>query len=131
MFIDLDGFKPINDSLGLHTGNELLKRIATRLAEVSPATAQLSRFSSDVSLSSFCPEPIKHRRPEVARSLLALRDKFEIDYIDLYLTASIGIASREFQVSSAEAFIQNADVAMTKAKESGEIPSLSSHKRWG
>jgi diguanylate cyclase (GGDEF)-like protein len=119
LFIDLDGFKPINDSLGLHTGNELLKRIATRLAEVSPATAQLSRFSSDEFIV-FLPGADKTSSTEVARSLLtALRDKFEIDYIDLYLTASIGIASREFQVSSAEAFIQNADVAMTKAKESG------------
>ncbi|MEC7641925.1 putative bifunctional diguanylate cyclase/phosphodiesterase [Idiomarina sp.] len=119
LFIDLDGFKPINDSLGLHTGNELLKHVATRLLEASPSSAQLSRFSSDEFIL-FLPQSSKETSSQVAeRLLVALQKKFEIDYIDLYLTASIGIASRELQVSSAEAFIQNADVAMTKAKELG------------
>jgi len=119
LFIDLDGFKPINDSLGLHTGNELLKHVAGRLSNTIPSSALLSRFSSDEFIL-FLPESDAATSRRVAHELLeSLQKKFEIENIDLYLTASIGIASRELHVTSAEAFIQNADVAMTKAKEFG------------
>jgi diguanylate cyclase (GGDEF)-like protein len=120
LFLDLDGFKHINDSLGHSFGDKLLQAIAARLATCVHAPDTASRHGGD-EFVILLPEV---RRPEdaaaVARRLLeALAETYSIDRHDLQLSSSIGVSIYPDDGLDAETLIQNADTAMYQAKENG------------
>jgi diguanylate cyclase (GGDEF)-like protein/PAS domain S-box-containing protein len=120
LFLDLDGFKHINDSLGHPTGDKLLQSIATRLQQCVRGSDTVSRQGGDefvVLLSE-----IEH--PEDAaitarRMLQAVAEAHSIDQHDLHVTTSIGVSVSPDDGLDAETLIKNADTAMYQAKESG------------
>lgn len=119
LFIDLDGFKAINDNLGITIGNRLLAAVAKRLQEQHQEKLDIARFGGDEFIV-FLPDASTQQCKELAKQLLArIREKFVFDDVELYLTASIGISQPSSQSCAAEVLIQNADVAMGKAKEQG------------
>ncbi|MGM0526293.1 MAG: putative bifunctional diguanylate cyclase/phosphodiesterase [Pseudomonadota bacterium] len=119
LFVDLDGFKAINDNLGLRVGNELLQTVAQRLLLNEQKGIEIARFSSDEFIL-FIPGQSVEQSSIIAKHILQqVRQKFEFHSLDLHLTASIGIACRQGHSVSAESMIQNADVAMSHAKQSG------------
>jgi len=119
LFVDLDGFKAINDNLGLRVGNELLKTVAQRLLLNEQKGIEIARFSSDEFIL-FIPGQAVEQSSMIAQHVLRqVRQKFEFHALDLHLTASIGIACRQGHSVSAENMIQNADVAMSHAKQRG------------
>ena len=119
VFIDLDGFKPINDSLGKCTGDLVLKTIAQRLLNNKPDFAKVARFSSDefiVFLKSAKGFDIEAYCREM---LSIIREKIGIDEFSIHVTASLGVYRIKNRQTDAENAIQRADVAMSFAKQIG------------
>ena len=120
MFIDLDGFKPVNDAFGHHLGDRLLREVALRLREQLRSQDTLARIGGDefvllVRLS----EP--DDAPQVAARQVSLLSKgFRVDEHDLQISASVGIALYPGNGQTAEELLMNADAAMYHAKGAGK-----------
>src|SRR5690606_4131974 len=120
MFVDLDNFKVINDSLGHATGDQLLRGMTQRLRGVLRDRDMLSRFGGDefiVLLSDYTGEQSPQRaaerlRKEIARPLV-------IDGVELFVTGSIGIAVADRVDVTASDLLRDADAAMYRAKARG------------
>jgi diguanylate cyclase (GGDEF)-like protein/PAS domain S-box-containing protein len=120
LFLDLDGFKHINDSLGHPTGDRLLQSIAWRLVECVRGADTVSRQGGDefvVLLSELeQPEDAAHT---ARRMLQVVAESHSIDQHDLHVTTSIGVSVYPDDGLDAETLIKNADTAMYQAKENG------------
>ncbi len=123
IFIDLDGFKTINDSLGHAIGDAMLKSVSQRLSESIRATDTLSRQGGDEFLLIL---PDINERNDIVAIAEKLIHEFErsfhltINNQVLNTSASIGIAVYPTHGDSFESLIQSADAAMYKAKELGK-----------
>jgi diguanylate cyclase (GGDEF)-like protein/PAS domain S-box-containing protein len=120
LFVDLDGFKHINDSLGHPMGDEVLKSVAMRLVSCVRSTDTVSRQGGDefVVLMAEVTRPADAAAMAV-KILEALSKAHCIDDHDLHVTASIGISTFPGDGMNAEALIKNADTAMYQTKENG------------
>ncbi|WP_404465800.1 putative bifunctional diguanylate cyclase/phosphodiesterase [Vreelandella aquamarina] len=120
LFIDLDEFKPINDTLGHAIGDQVLIHVARRLEEVIRPSDTLCRFGGDEFVLLLPDLDAPHHAQEVAeRLLLELAQPYRIDRHELYLSASIGIALSNEALENPAALLQQADMAMYKAKQQG------------
>jgi len=120
LFIDLDRFKHINDSLGHLAGDGLLQEVARRLTSAVRREDTVARMGGD----EFTLLLEDLRRPEdaavLARKLLeALGDPYAIAGRELFVTASVGISLYPRDGRSAEDLVRNADAAMYQAKDAG------------
>lgn len=120
LFLDLDSFKHINDSLGHPIGDKLLQLLAKRLLGCVRTTDTVSRVGGDEFLILLS----EIERPEYAadvstKLLAAVSEPFPIDKHDLHVTASIGVSTYPDDGSDAETLVKNADTAMFQAKENG------------
>jgi diguanylate cyclase (GGDEF)-like protein/PAS domain S-box-containing protein len=120
LFLDLDGFKHINDSLGHSTGDKLLQSIAKRLVDCVRGSDTVSRQGGDefVVLLSDLAQP-HDAIITVNRMLTMLTAPHSIDQHDLHVTTSIGVSVYPDDGLDAETLIKNADTAMYQAKENG------------
>jgi diguanylate cyclase (GGDEF)-like protein/PAS domain S-box-containing protein len=120
LFLDLDGFKHINDSLGHPTGDKLLQSIATRLVNCVRNSDTVSRQGGDefVVLLSEMEQP-EDAAISARRILQAVAEAHNIDQHDLHVTASIGVSVFPDDGKDAETLIKSADTAMYQAKENG------------
>ncbi|WP_258240482.1 putative bifunctional diguanylate cyclase/phosphodiesterase [Pseudidiomarina homiensis] len=119
LFIDLDGFKPINEAMGLAAGDEVLKQVAKRLEKAINTPNFVARFGGDefvVAISDASLQSIETMGEEL---LAELAEPYQIRQQKLYLTASIGVACKSAEGQSAVDLIQHADTAMTFAKRQG------------
>jgi diguanylate cyclase (GGDEF)-like protein/PAS domain S-box-containing protein len=120
LFLDLDGFKHINDSLGHPMGDKLLKSVANRLAECLRASDAVSRQGGDefvVLLSEM--EQAEDAAIAARRMLEAVSKAHPIGQHHLHVTTSIGVSVYPDDGLDAETLIKNADTAMYAAKEGG------------
>jgi diguanylate cyclase (GGDEF)-like protein/PAS domain S-box-containing protein len=120
LFLDLDGFKHINDSLGHPAGDELLKSIATRLVDCVRNSDTVSRQGGDefVVLLSEVDQP-EDTAITARRMLQAVAKAHSVSGHDLHVTSSIGVSVYPDDGPDAETLIKNADTAMYQAKENG------------
>jgi diguanylate cyclase (GGDEF)-like protein len=112
LFLDLDGFKHINDSLGHPTGDKLLQSIAKRLADCIRGADTISRQGGDefvVLLSAV--EQSEDAAITARRMLRAVADAHSIDRHELHVTTSIGVSVYPDDGLDAETLIKNADTA--------------------
>jgi diguanylate cyclase (GGDEF)-like protein/PAS domain S-box-containing protein len=120
LFLDLDRFKSINDTLGHLIGNQLLREVANRLRGVLGEPDAAAHVGADefvlLVTDIIRPEEII---PVLDRIMAALRSPFHVDGQEVYLTASIGIGIYPEDGGSSETMLMNADIAMTHAKEQG------------
>ena len=120
LFLDLDGFKHINDSLGHSIGDKLLQSIARRLVANVRAPDTVSRQGGDefvVLLSEV--ERWEDAAEAAKRMLRDVAEPHAIDQHELHVTASIGISVYPDDGLDAETLIKNADTAMYQAKANG------------
>jgi diguanylate cyclase (GGDEF)-like protein/PAS domain S-box-containing protein len=120
LFLDLDGFKHINDSLGHPIGDKLLQSIAKRLVDCGRSSDTVSRQGGDefvVLLSEV--EQSDDAAITARRMLQAVAEPHSIGQHDLHVTASIGLSIYPDDGLDAETLIKNADTAMYQAKENG------------
>jgi diguanylate cyclase (GGDEF)-like protein/PAS domain S-box-containing protein len=120
LFLDLDGFKHINDSLGHPTGDKLLQSVAKRLEGCVRGSDTVSRQGGDefvVLLSEI--EKAEDPAITATRMLEKVAQAHFIDQHDLHVTTSIGVSVYPNDGLDAETLIKNADTAMYQAKENG------------
>ncbi|AHL33597.1 membrane protein [Pseudomonas brassicacearum] len=120
MFIDLDGFKPVNDAFGHHMGDLLLRDVALRLREDLRSQDTLARIGGDefVLLVQLA-EPDDALRL-AARQVGLIARTFRVAEHDLQISASVGIALYPGNGQGAEELLMNADAAMYHAKGAGK-----------
>ncbi|MGQ4879108.1 EAL domain-containing protein [Billgrantia sp. LNSP4103-1] len=120
MYLDLDGFKAINDGLGHAVGNQLLMAVADRLRRQLDRAGTLARITGDEFAFLM---PGFANRAEVGcaaeRILKILEQPFEIDGRALHISASIGVACSEEDIQDAHELLQHADLAVEAAKLQG------------
>ncbi len=118
MFLDLDRFKNINDTLGHQVGDRLLKAVAERFQNAKRAADTVARFGGDEFTFVI---PDIHKTDDIitlAEKILALFQRpFQIDDYELFAGTSIGISIFPDDAENAESLIRHADIAMYRSKE--------------
>jgi diguanylate cyclase (GGDEF)-like protein/PAS domain S-box-containing protein len=120
MFLDLDNFKNINDSLGHDAGDRLLQAVAHRVIQATRSSDTVARLGGDE--FAVLMEGVE-RSSEVGRVadalIAALNVPFQLDGREVRVGASVGVAISAAE-ASAEALLSNADIAMYHAKTAGK-----------
>ena len=120
LFLDLDRFKLVNDSLGHPVGDRLLVAVADRLRDSVRPADTVARFGGDefaVLLDGAAGADAARRAAEAIQRALAA--PVGLDGLEIYTSASIGIAVSGAQADGPEALLRGADVAMYRAKAGG------------
>ena len=121
MFLDLDRFKWVNDTLGHTMGDRLLQEVSKRLEGCLRKGDTLARFGGD-EFALILPN-VNHEQDAVIiaeKILNSLKEPFSVDDHELYVTSSIGIAMYPDAGPSIEGLIASADLAMYSVKERGK-----------
>jgi diguanylate cyclase (GGDEF)-like protein/PAS domain S-box-containing protein len=120
LFLDLDGFKVVNDSLGHAAGDELLAAVAARLQTCVRPGDSVARLGGD-EFAVLLVEDRDDRAADVvaSRALEAFRAPFDLDGRQVVVSASIGIATGSPVDATADTLLRDADAAMYAAKWSG------------
>ena len=120
LFLDMDGFKHINDSLGHSAGDKLLQSIANRLRNCVRAPDTVSRQGGDEFIVLLQGVNQPEDAAVAARRLLdSVAESYSMGQHNLHITTSIGVSLYPDDGPDAETLIKNADTAMYQAKEHG------------
>ena len=120
MFLDLDRFKYVNDTLGHSLGDELLRAVAARLRSVLREGDTIARMGGDEFTVLLADLKSPDDAATIAQKLLeTIAHPLSVEGHELYVTTSIGIALFPNDGDSAEALLKNADSAMYRAKDAG------------
>jgi diguanylate cyclase (GGDEF)-like protein/PAS domain S-box-containing protein len=121
LFIDLDDFKTVNDSLGHAVGDQLLQEVSTRLITSLSSEDLAARLGGDEFAILVVDSPDQAGVVALAERVLALvAQPYRIQGRDIRVTASIGIAFADDESVDAEVLLRSADVAMYLAKDRGK-----------
>ncbi len=120
MFLDLDRFKVINDTLGHQVGDLLLKEMAQRLRKTIREEDTVARLSGDEFAVLLLDMHHKSEAATLAKNILKkVTEPFQIEGRELFLTSSIGISVFPENGGDANTMLKHADVAMYQSKETG------------
>jgi diguanylate cyclase (GGDEF)-like protein len=120
MFMDLDGFKTVNDSMGHPAGDKLLKAFSVQLVKVVRQEDTVARLSGDEFVVLLDRPGSQQEMEQIAANILErMEQDFVIDGTPLRVTASIGIATYPKDGESVDELMKNADTAMYDAKRNG------------
>jgi diguanylate cyclase (GGDEF)-like protein/PAS domain S-box-containing protein len=121
LFLDLDGFKEVNDSLGHAAGDRLLIQVAERLHSSVRPSDTVARFGGDEFAVLIEDASDEEELAAVAQRILdELRQPFFIGGRELHVRGSMGIARMESDVDGVDQLLRNADLAMYRAKANGQ-----------
>ncbi|WP_158244248.1 EAL domain-containing protein [Trinickia dabaoshanensis] len=120
-FVDLDNFKLINDSLGHHSGDELLKTIATRMRECIRSTDTVVRLGGDEFVLVLFDDLLNEQelRAVIERLRKTIAEPVQLEGQSYKVTCSMGFARYPADGEDAQTLLMNADAAMYRAKELG------------
>lgn len=120
LFLDLDNFKAINDTLGHDIGDKLLKGVAERLKKCLRENDTVSRLGGDEFTILLPGIKASEDAVKVARKILnTLKTPFSFNGQELYVTTSIGISLYPYDGKDAQVLLKNADIALYRAKDQG------------
>ncbi|MEI8393840.1 MAG: diguanylate cyclase, partial [Rhodospirillaceae bacterium] len=119
LFVDLDGFKVINDSLGHSVGDRLLTAVARRIETLLTGNEFVVRLGGDEFVSVVDGDE-SAALVKAGRLDEALRQPFQINEMELRLTGSIGVAIDDGLSEDPDGLLRDADIAMYRAKEHGK-----------
>jgi diguanylate cyclase (GGDEF)-like protein len=120
LFVDLDRFKAVNDSIGHAAGDALLRAVAERLAECTRAADTAARFGGD-EFAVLLEDDGRGVRPEAVadRIIAAMRRPFDVEGKEIFIGATVGIAHAQDASLGPDELLRNADLAMYRAKKAG------------
>jgi diguanylate cyclase (GGDEF)-like protein/PAS domain S-box-containing protein len=120
VFLDVDRFKTINDSLGHAMGDRVIRSVASRLREAGGPSVTLARFGGDEFVAFTVVDAEADGVGELAGRLAhSLEDPLELESGPTYLTGSFGVAVATGSWVTAETLVRDADAAMYQAKSNG------------
>lgn len=120
LWLDLDGFKVLNDSLGHHMGDKLLVQVADRIGAQLRESDTAARFGGDEFALLLLDIPDEPTLEAVVRRLLErLGAIYDLDGHEIVVTASIGVATSSTGYERSEDVLRDADIAMYRAKSAG------------
>ena len=120
MYLDMDRFKYINDSLGHHTGDRILQDIAKRLKESVREDDFVARIGGD-EFNILLPETSRESGLEIAETIMdRFNSPFYLDNYEFFITTSIGISVFPYDGEDSITLMKNADAALYRAKEQGK-----------
>ncbi|WP_323149075.1 putative bifunctional diguanylate cyclase/phosphodiesterase [Pseudomonas oryzihabitans] len=120
LFIDVDGFKEVNDSLGHETGDELLKTLGASLQDSLGEGELLARWGGDEFVAAVAVDSRSQARQIAERLLQVVGRPQRITEHDIRVSASIGLSLSPEDGQNAETLLSNADAAMYAAKSAGK-----------
>jgi diguanylate cyclase (GGDEF)-like protein/PAS domain S-box-containing protein len=121
LFIDLDRFKKVNDTLGHETGDLLLQQVATRFRSALRESDLVARLGGDEYTVLMRPVREVQEVAACAQKLInVLAQPFEVNAHELYVTCSVGISMYPDDGKDAATLLKNADIAMYRAKDQGK-----------
>ncbi len=121
VYLDLDGFKQINDTLGHGVGDVLLKMAAERLLETVREEDTVARPGGDeFIISLWHVSDIDYAAAVASRAIEALAQPYDIEGNSVHITASAGVSLYPGHGEDAETVLKNADLALYEAKHSGK-----------
>jgi len=122
MFLDLDGFKGINDTLGHQSGDELLKQFACRLSSIVRKSDTVARLGGDeFTIILECVVEGEEDATAVGQKIVTrMREPFKLGDVERMISTSIGIAVQSHGDTALEELLNRADTAMYRAKRSGK-----------
>ena len=130
LMLDLDNFKQLNDTLGHHAGDELLRKIGPRLQHALRHLHTVARLGGDEFAVLVYPAPDEETLVRIAQDILgALREPFTVSELSLRVTGSLGIASFPDHARDAAELMRHADIAMYQAKTSRDRYDFYAHER--
>lgn len=120
LYLDIDNFKNINDSLGHHIGDKVIKEVSTRLKRLLPKQAVLGHLGGD-EFGLILPNPDNDQMAEILseRIISTINQPFDLHHFSKRLACSIGSVAYPGDGHDARILLQNADTAMYEAKERG------------
>jgi|GEM_PF-1202008 len=120
LFLGLDRFKDINETLGHRLGDRLLQAVGTRIEALFASLGTVARMGGDEFAILLHDAGTNDRLRDVAEQVInALEEPFAIDDFEQFLSASIGIAVYPEDGLDSDALVKNADIAMSRAKDRG------------
>lgn len=128
LYLDIDNFKNINDSLGHHIGDKVIKEVSSRLQRLLPAHAILGHLGGD-EFGLIVPEPEHNKTTEslAERIISLINQPFDLHHFSKRLACSIGSVSYPGDGNDARVLLQNADTAMYEAKDRGRNRLIKYH----
>ncbi|MER3421434.1 MAG: diguanylate kinase, partial [Chloroflexota bacterium] len=125
LFLDLDGFKVINDSLGHATGDALLRVVAQRLTACGSARDLVARFGGDeFALLLPAVRGPRHALRRAEQIIEALCHPFPVEGREFFISASIGVTVTRAQQVSTDELLREADIALYQAKTGGKARAV-------
>ena len=125
MFIDLDSFKSVNDTMGHSAGDIVLKSVAERFAFSVRKEDTVSRFGGDEYLIQICNFEKVEDLHKITKKIMDLLQKpILVNNVEFVITASVGVAVYPVDGEDPETLIKNADIAMYAAKNKGKNESV-------
>ncbi|WP_064092215.1 bifunctional diguanylate cyclase/phosphodiesterase [Rossellomorea aquimaris] len=120
LFLDMDRFKMINDTLGHSAGDLIIKELSERIQRTLPKGAYLGRFSGDKFTVLLSKNVNEHFISTVTESILkTIQDPFSYQGKEFYITVSIGVGMYPKDGMESAELLRNADSALNRAKEKG------------
>jgi diguanylate cyclase (GGDEF)-like protein len=119
LFLDLDGFKQINDQYGHASGDVLIREVSARLVSSVRAGDTVSRLGGDEFVILLDVSSVEEMRQCIARIMNEIRRPISLDGQDALISSSIGVTLFPQNDADADALIRHADMAMYQAKQSG------------
>lgn len=121
MFLDLDGFKRVNDTLGHATGDEVLKTVAIRLSGLLRNSDTVARLGGDEFVILLNNSESSEGIAQIgARVIAVLNERMQFGGVEAHVGASVGVAEFQGGTDSAEGLLKRADDAMYAAKAAGK-----------
>jgi diguanylate cyclase (GGDEF)-like protein len=119
LFLDLDRFKVVNDSLGHRVGDALLACVAKRLQQLVRSSDLVARYGGDEFIIIVEPSSDGQLISMLDRLIAGVAEPFQVGERELYVEASIGVSTYPQDGDDADTLIRNADAAMYLAKANG------------
>ncbi|NVK74280.1 MAG: EAL domain-containing protein [Oceanospirillaceae bacterium] len=120
LYLDLDGFKVINDNFGHRVGDELIQRVAERIQDSIPPNSCLYRLGGDEFVVVLENTQSVKELENIAQSIMQnASETYPVAKMEMMITASIGIASYPQHAADVDNLLKNADAAMYRAKSMG------------